>query len=288
MGHFSQKIIAILVSAGMLVQMKFVTWGERAAVAGTGDQVVGGFFFFHAKFGDGVAFGFINVDAGIVINFVFGVATDLGDGLHVGHQGRVRRLKVIVGECVLAGAQLLFSAPAPHDVFLQERAAGGVVEAHFMLGGTVFVHLGLVGKNQLVSVLIVLEEIEDAVLFHQARDKVEGGLAILDNVFALGIAALGAVLKILKAVVLKNFFHDFGNSLLLKNLAIGGTGEEPEPGDNFGVVITEAIVTAHASEAADKAIPIPLVITGMVDLESHLLADNVLERDGMVFGEEVR
>src|SRR5207245_4404661 len=83
MGHFSQKIIAILVSAGMLVQMKFVTWGERATVAGTGDQVVGSFFFFHAKFGDGVAFGFINVDAGIVVNFILGVAADLGDGLHI-------------------------------------------------------------------------------------------------------------------------------------------------------------------------------------------------------------
>src|SRR5467141_1687236 len=127
MGHFSQKIIAILVSAGMLVQMKFVTWGERATVAGTGDQVVGGFFFFHAKFGDGVAFRFINVDAGIVIDLVLRVAANFGDGLHVGHQGRVRRLKVIVGESVLAGAQLLLGVPAPYNVFLQENATGRVV-----------------------------------------------------------------------------------------------------------------------------------------------------------------
>ncbi len=124
MGHFGQEIIAILVAAGMLVQMKLVTRGEGAAVARAGDQVVGGFFFFHAKFSDGVAFGFINMDTGVIIDFVFGVAANFGDGLHIGHQRSVGRLKIIVRESVLAGAQLLLGAPAPHNIFLQERAAG--------------------------------------------------------------------------------------------------------------------------------------------------------------------
>src|SRR6266571_1264179 len=157
-----------------------------------------------------------------------------------------------------------------------------------MLDRAVFVHLGFVSKNQLVSVLIVLKEIEDAVLFHQPREKVECSLAVLDDVFTLGVAGLGAVLEILKTVVLENFLNDLGDGLLLKNLAIRGAREEPKPGDNFSTVIAEAIVAAHAGKAVNKAIPMPLFITGVVDLEGHLLADNVLEGNGMIFRKQIR
>src|SRR3989442_1246423 len=152
-----------------------------------------------------------------------------------------------------------------------------------MLDRTVFVHLGFVSKNQLVSVLIVLKEIEDAVLLHQARDKVEGSLAILDDVFALGVGALGTVLEVLKAVVLEDFLDDLGDSFLLENLAISGARQEPEPRNNFRAVVTKSIVAAHARETAHKAIPMPLVIAGVVDLERHLFTDNVFKVNGMVF-----
>ncbi len=165
--------------------------------------MVQGLFFLHAKFGDRVAFGFLGVDTGIIIDFIFGVATYFGNGLDIGHQGTVGSLKVIVGKSVLAWTQFLLGAPAFHNVFLQEGAAGSVVEAHFMLYGTVFVDLRFVGEYQLVAVLIVLKEIENAIFLHQASDKIVGSLAVLDNVFALGVTALSAVLKILEAVVLE-------------------------------------------------------------------------------------
>src|SRR6266568_757655 len=285
MGHFGQKIIAILVAARMVIQVKFVTGGEGAAVARAGDQVVRGLLFFHADLGERIAFGFFCMDPGIIINFVFSVSTDFGNGLHIGHQGSVRRLKIIVRESVLAGPQLLFSAPAFHDVFLLKSAARSVVEAHFMLDGTVFVDLGLVGEYQLVGVLVVLKEIEDAVLSHQARDKVEGSLAILDDVFALGVAALGAVLEILEAVVLENFLDDLGDSFLLENLAISGARQEPEPRNDFRAVVTKSIVAAHTGKAAYVTIPETLVVAGQVKGDFYLLANNVLESDGMILGE---
>jgi len=133
----------------------------------------------------------------------------------------------------------------------------------------------------------MLKEIEDAVLLHQARDKIESGLAILDNIFALGVAALGEVLKILEAVILKHFLDDLGDGFLLENLAIGGAGEEPEPRNDFGTVIAEAIVAAHASETADEAIPMALVIPGVMDLESDLLSDDVFEGDRVIFREQI-
>src|SRR6266478_1187742 len=56
MGNFRQKKVAIHVRARVLVQVKFVTGSEGAAVAGASNQVVQRFFFFHADFGGGVAF----------------------------------------------------------------------------------------------------------------------------------------------------------------------------------------------------------------------------------------
>src|SRR6266568_34075 len=285
MGHFGQKIIAILVAARMVIQVKFVTGGEGAAVARAGDQVVRGLLFFHADLGERIAFGFFCMDPGIIINFVFSVSTDFGNGLHIGHQGSVRRLKIIVRESVLAGPQLLFSAPAFRDVFLLKSAARSVVEAHFMLERTVFVDLGLVGEYQLVGVLVVLKEIEDAVLFHQARDKVEGSLAILDDVFALGVGALRTVLEVLKAVVLEDFLDDLGDSFLLENLAISGARQEPEPRNDFRAVVTKSIVAAHTGKAAYVTIPETLVVAGQVKGDFYLLANNGLESDGMVLGE---
>src|SRR6266566_877555 len=127
-----------------------------------------------------------------------------------------------------------------------------------MLDRAVFVHLRFVGKKQLVSILIVLKEIEDAALFHQARDKVEGSLAILDDVFALRVTALGAVLKILKAVVLEHFFYDLGDGFLLENLAISGARQEPEPRNDFGVVVGKTAVATYESKTAHETVPITM------------------------------
>jgi len=134
----------------------------------------------------------------------------------------------------------------------------------------------------------MLKEIEDAVLLHQARDKIESGLAILDNIFALGVAALGEVLKVLEAVILKHFLDDLGDGLLLKNLAIGGACEEPEPRDDFCLIVAKAVIPTGATETAYEAIPMTLIIAGMLDLEGYLLADDIFEGNRVVFGEQLR
>src|ERR1700687_432894 len=146
-------------------------------------------------------------------------------------------------------------------------------------------YLWCVGENQLMRILIMLKEIEDAVLLHQARDKVESGLPVLHDVFALWVGALGTVLEVLKAVILEDFLDDFGNCLLLENLAIGSAGEKPEPRDDFRLVVAKAIVAAGRCETAYKAIPMALVIANLLNGESYLLTDNVFKRDGMIFGQ---
>src|SRR5215469_26732 len=138
-----------------------------------------------------------------------------------------------------------------------------------------------------MSVLVVLEEIEDPVLFHQTRNKVEGGFAVLDDVFALGISSLSAVLKVLKGVILEDFLDNLGDGLLLENLAVGGAREEPEPGNNFSVVTREAVVATNARESANKPIPVPLVSANVLRLDGNSLADNILKRYGVILREQI-
>jgi len=171
---------------------------------------------------------------------------------------------------------------------MQHHRPRRVIKPDFVLNGAVLVGLRIVREDQLVRVFVVLEEIVDAVLFHQAGDEIESSFAILNYVFPLVITGLCAILKILKAMVLKDFFHDFGNSFLLKNLAIGGACEEPKPWHDFGAIVTVAIVATDKSKAAYKTVPVPLVVAAMMQTDGYALADDVLERNGMILREEVR
>ena len=268
--------------------MEFVSAGEGTAVAGTRDQMVHGFLFFHAEFGDGIAFGFLGVDSRIVVDLILRVAADFRDSLDIGHKGSVGSLEIVVRKRILARPEFLLSPPTLHEVFLQKGATGSVVKTHFVLDGAVLVHLRLVGKDQLMRILIVLEEIENAGLLHQAGDKVESGFAILDHILALWIAGLRAVLEILKAVVLEDFLNDFGDGFLLKNLAVGCAREEPQPRNNFGMVVTETVVAAGASETTDEAIPMALVaVSGVLDMKGNLFAHDISKGDGMILRKKV-
>src|SRR5713226_215632 len=242
------------------------------------------FFFLHTNLDDVVSFGLFRMDTGIIINFVFLVAADFGDGVHFGHQGRARRLKVIVGQSVLARPEFLFRRPGAHDVFFffDERCARRVVEAHFVLDGAILVGLLIVGHDQLVGVLVVLKEVEDSALFHQAGNKIERGFAILYAVFALGKGTLQIAFEILEAVKAENSLHNLRNGHILENAAVGGAGKEPQPGNNFGAIVAEAIIAAHAGKAAYITVPIAFLAAGEMKRNRDLLSDNVFECYGMI------
>jgi hypothetical protein len=89
-------------------------------------------------------------------------------------------------------------------------------------------------------------------------------------------------------MILEDFFHDFGHGFLLKNLAVGGAREKPEPRNNLGVIVAEAVVTPGASETANETIPVTHVIASLVKRDSHLLANNIFLSYGMVFREKLR
>src|SRR5579859_904795 len=135
--------------------------------------------------------------------------------------------------------------------------------------------------------LIVLEEIENATFFHQARNEVESGLAILHDVLALRIAALRAILKILKTEKIKNLFDDIRNIFLLKDAAIRSAREKPEPRYDFRAIVAERNVASQARKATDEAVPVALLVVGGGNGDGDALADDILERHGVVFRQKV-
>src|SRR5690348_6423385 len=80
-----QNIVSIHVAALVAFERELVTRSESAAISGSSDDVMNRFFLFHANFSYGVAFALVDVHAGIVVNFVLGVASDFGHGLDVRH-----------------------------------------------------------------------------------------------------------------------------------------------------------------------------------------------------------
>jgi hypothetical protein len=166
--------------------------------------------------------------------------------------------------------------------------ARGNVEAKRGLRGAVFVDTGLIGEGQFVAALVVLEEIENPVLLHEARDEIEGGLAVLHDILALHVGGLGFVLKIVKAEVVEDLLQNVGNGFLLEDFTVGGACEKPGPGNDFSTVVAEALVAADEGKAADKTVPVALAVVRHTHADGDALADDVLRDDGVIFGEQVR
>ena len=138
---------------------------------------------------------FFKVLAWVIVNLELAIApTSLSDvftpGLSSGSRncspsGRISR------------AQFLLHVPAGDDIFLLSRARQSNRNAPVAAPGRLCARLAI-GQDQGVLVLFVLEEIENALLLHQPRDKIEIRLAILHAVFARLKTPLEPILKSLK------------------------------------------------------------------------------------------
>src|SRR5262245_7231496 len=141
-------------------------------------------------------------------------------------------------------------------------------------------------------VLGVLEEVKDSLFFHQPRDEIEIGLAVLYAIFARLEGAVKAVGEIGEAVLLENFRDDVGHGEVLKNAAIAGAGQSPEPGDERGVIRGEnsggrsAFKRRRASlrERADDPVEVARRPVGEENGDRRLLADYRIELNRAVFG----
>jgi hypothetical protein len=117
---------------------------------------------------------------------------------------------------------------------------------------------------------IVAEEIEDAFILHEPGDEVECRLAILYAEIALGVGALEFERIVGEAEIVEDRGDDFGGRFLLKNLAIGGARQKPQPGHERGAVRARM---ADRYAAADKLTDNAIVNAGLGVLDLHLPRD---------------
>src|SRR6202020_1795785 len=87
---------------------------------------------------------------------------------------------------------------------------------------------------------------------------------------------------------LENFLNDVRNGHLLENAAVGDAGKKPQPGHDLHLVGGETGIGTTLGEAADEPVEITLALICQHDADSDALTDDVLEGDGVIFGEQVQ
>src|ERR1700740_829472 len=181
--YLGQNVLAIHVFAVVILQGELVTRSKRAARTGTGDYQMRRLLFLHAQLGGRLALRFCEVDSRVVIDLVFPVAINGKKRGIAGEQVRTGRLEIVVGEGIFSGTKFLLHVPVGDDIVRIDVSDTGIVLSGFLVGAGLMRRRGI-SENQKVLGIGVLEEIEDPVLLHEARDEVEIGLAVLDAVFA--------------------------------------------------------------------------------------------------------
>ena len=93
-----------------------------------------------------------------------------------------------------------------------------------------------IGKHKRVLGFVVFEVVVDALLLHEPTDEVEIRLPVLDAVLPGPVGTAERFLEIGKTVVSENLLDNVRDGLVLKDAAVGVTGEKPQPGMHRRVV----------------------------------------------------
>src|SRR5450631_2833496 len=124
------------------------------------------------------------------------------------------------------------------NVFLVNATAHQVVSSSF-LSSARFMGTCRIGDDHGVTSHLVLKEVEDAVLLHEPGNKVEVGFAILNAVLDRRVTAVELDRVIGKPTIFEDLFQDLLDRLVVKNLAIGVSSEQPRPGNHLHLVTSK-------------------------------------------------
>src|ERR1035441_4605260 len=80
-------------------------------------------FLLHADLGQGIPLGMLQVFARIVVDFVSAVLSNFSHRGLTRQQARTGCLKIVVGQRILAGTQLLLHLPSSYGVFSVKAAS---------------------------------------------------------------------------------------------------------------------------------------------------------------------
>ena len=279
------EVLAVLILARVVGEGELVAGADPASIGGARDDLVVGAELLHPHPRVGLAVAKRGVLAGVVVDLEVRAemaAGDRGAGLEVPR--RVLAVEVVVDEG--AGPHGLAAGPVADALEVGRGLAGRTVGDLGVLAEGL-VRRRRVAQHHRVLAVLVGEEVVDALLLHQAADEVEVGLAVLDAVPPLAVGAGEAVVDVGEPVVLEHLLDDVRDLPLLEDAAVGGAGEEPDGRDHGGPVGSQAPATVELGEAADHAVDVPRAALRAREAHRHVLADDVVEADGVVFAQQV-
>ncbi len=137
-------------------------------------------------------------------------------------------------------------------------------------------HVRGVGEDHGVSPLFMLEEIEDAFLFEQARHKVEIGFSVLHTELSFLIADAQLELVAGKAMIREDTFYYLWGGQVLEDPYVGAFAQTPEPWDHRAAKCGESYILAFIvcgpslRKGRDDAIQVSSVAVGKSDRDSHV------------------
>src|SRR5262249_46150461 len=137
-----------------------------------------------------IAFAADAVFAGIIVNLV--AIPSVEAHRETGAGG----FEIVVGLRPGSGAKFFVLMPLRNHVLVFHTAAAEIV-ARGLLARAVRVRRRIVGEHERVFALLVLEVIVDALLLHEAGNKIEIGLAILYAILARAERPVQAQLEVL-------------------------------------------------------------------------------------------
>src|ERR1017187_6925151 len=284
--HACENVSIVQIAPIVVRQAKTIAGGEGAAGAGAVRDEVRGFLLLHAQLSELLAIGFGGVCARIVVDLILGQAARTRYAVDVCHERSGRRFVIVVIESVLARPEFLLHIPLGDGIRLLLAAGASIVD-DFRYTRAILMDGRRIPQHKGVLVLVVLEKVKNAVLFHQAGDEVEIGFAILNAILAGRVAALQRIFEVFEPQSLEDLGDDIGHRHLLKNAAIRGARQEPEPGNQFGAVMCKTIVTAALRETAQVAVEISQAAVAQVERDAGRLAYNVVKRDRAVLRQQL-
>ena len=279
-----EEVCAALVFARVFLEGEGVARSQATHVAAAFGGFKAGLDFLEAHLGPGLAVAGLVVFAGVVEEGEIGVVVPAAE-IVVGLEGFGRGKWIVVG--VLEGGGLNFPGQGPIEDILGRGAAlgSGTVSDFFVAFGRLMAG-GVIAQDEHMALLVVLEEVVNAFLLQEAADEVEVSLAVLDAVFPGGVLAFDAPFKVGELIALEDVLDDLGDGLFLVDAAVGGAGEEPQPGNYGGLVTAEAMPRGELNEAADVAMEAAFAAAPSVQAEGDGLADEGVEVEVVVGADE--
>ncbi len=142
----------------------------------------------------------------------------------------------------------------------------------------------IIGDDDAVFAILVLEEVEDPFILHQPRQEVERAFAVLHDILPWRIRSLAGERVIGDAELLQDFLGDLDHRHVLIDPVVESTRQQPELGDYFHHVDDVAHLPPLLRQSCNDSITKLRGSVLAVDGNGDALADKLREVNSDIVG----